>query len=592
MSPRSHRSEARRGRASRHVDRTRLVLLVLVAALPLAAAQSLPGASTTPLPSDAPSVPSPEVTGTPAVSDRELDIHEDGLVFQGRAESPTYVAVALPDGSRALEYRVDEDGRARLDVAGTNALADATLVAVEGDPTGDAFTLVVRDAKGTTSAYHVDRRALAADQELPVELQVPAVEITRPPSWPGVPTTESAMLYAEAGDVRLAASELDGTKFLRTASMHTAAIQVRVDEVDFDRAFLSVQRADGGPVFNTTLARASATNDAVVYRASYSPTLLDPPEGGTLTLKVVYERRLAPLVVERLPEAEVYRYRVDGAKPLVAIDAPDQVDDFRFGVSWNGADSADGSGIRGFVVDYRIAGTRPWTRWLDGTTEKSAIFSGAWGATYEFRAVALDKVGNPSEETLDATRVAPAPEGEVGEDLNDPPNARISTPRTSATLAGAVSVVWQASDPDDTPVTSKLEVSPDEGVTWRTLYVGPATSAIWDTEGEEDGSGYELRLTVGDGTLTASHSIAALTIRNVIAPARAPDEELVAPPSPPSVPADPPAEVQPAASDDEPPTSGEPEPAATTPEPEKGVPMPFVGGAMAVAALLARRRRA
>jgi hypothetical protein len=65
----------------------------------------------------------------------------------------------------------------------------------------------------------------------------------------------------------------------------------------------------------------------------------------------------------------------------------------QFQVRWGGQDDAGGSGIAGFDV-YVSDNGGPFTRWLTGTTETSALFPGVAGHTYGFYSIATDNVGH------------------------------------------------------------------------------------------------------------------------------------------------------------------------------------------------------
>ena len=66
----------------------------------------------------------------------------------------------------------------------------------------------------------------------------------------------------------------------------------------------------------------------------------------------------------------------------------------KFKVSWSASDPGFSSGIDTFDVEYRPSHSSTWRRWTNKTTARSALFSGAVGKTYYFRARAKDKAGN------------------------------------------------------------------------------------------------------------------------------------------------------------------------------------------------------
>jgi hypothetical protein len=74
-------------------------------------------------------------------------------------------------------------------------------------------------------------------------------------------------------------------------------------------------------------------------------------------------------------------------KPLPPFTTPS------FTVRWSGADDPGGSGIASYDVFVSDNG-RPFTPFLTGTTQTSAVFTGKAGHTYGFYSVATDNVGN------------------------------------------------------------------------------------------------------------------------------------------------------------------------------------------------------
>lgn len=571
----------------RNRARSGLLAVVVIVLVPLASAQlpSVPTAPSSPSPS-LPAAPLPPAPGT------DLSIEEGPFTFFGPANDPEFVAIEGPDGRTVLAYSVDTEGRSRLDVAGENAVADATLLRVEGDPTGDAFRLVLRDAQGQDHVVDVDRAALEAQFDLPPAPDTPLsdlppapIEIARPPTWPGAPEQPYLLAVEDASMNRLAPAQLTGAAFLQKTGNHQAFLQIPLAKNEWDRWFLTARREGQASAIESTFATSHQTDNAMVLAATFAPSLLSPPEGDRIAFTVTYEKRLSPLVVQRFLEDEGYVYRVDGGAPSFYLSAPPDAHDFRFPVSWGGADAL--SGIGTFRIETRESGAAQWRHWLT-TRETSAIFQGDWGRSYEFRARAFDLVGNPSPEAVAATTIATQPSGE--DDVNDPPTARILTPRAGAQIAGVVPITWSATDPDDQRLTVRLELSDDEGETWRLLYAGTGTEATWDTLSDADGPGYELRLTVSDGTQTASHSASALTVRNVVVPAPPPDPEAQTPAAPTSAPAVPTTGAQPG-------TSGTDEPVAPASDvgdsPANDTPLP-IGVALAalgVAALALRRKK-
>lgn len=557
--------------------RARFGLLAVLIAIPLATAQVA-----------IPSVPSPTTTVDPnAPPSGSLNVQEGPLTVLGPAHAPTLVRVQAPDGTEILEYSVDAEGRARLDVTGENAVADATFVRLEGDPTGDAFRIVLRDAQGGIHEVDVDRVALRAalPPGLPaVTLPDAPIEIERPPAWPSAPQ-RSYLLHIKDAQNLVPGERLDGTPFLQKAGTHRAVLQIPLHENEWDRWFVQARReSTPGTLLNATFAEQATTESALILSTTYAPSLLNPAEGERILVDIVYEKRLAPVLVERFTEPATHAYRVDGIGPAASLLAPPEANDFRFAVTWSGTDSM--SGIGAFLLHYQESGEATWKPWTT-TSQSGDTFSGDWGKTYNLRLRALDRVGNPSAEIVATTRIVQKP-ADV-DDVNDPPTARLLQPVAGSELVGTVRIAWQASDKDGTPITSRIEVSDDDGETYRLIYVGPDLATSWNTEDEMDGAGYRIKLTVSDGTQTAGDTASALKVRNIVAPpAPVGNEQTPAAPQAPSAPTS--APTQPG-------TAGGDEPVAPAAddagEGGRGIPAPFAGIAIGAAALLlARRRRA
>jgi PKD repeat protein len=75
------------------------------------------------------------------------------------------------------------------------------------------------------------------------------------------------------------------------------------------------------------------------------------------------------------------------------VGLPGVVNEAEFLVSWDGQDDEGGSGIGRYDV-YVSTDHGPFTRWLAGTTESSAVFTGEFGRRYDFFTVATDNVGH------------------------------------------------------------------------------------------------------------------------------------------------------------------------------------------------------
>jgi hypothetical protein len=69
-----------------------------------------------------------------------------------------------------------------------------------------------------------------------------------------------------------------------------------------------------------------------------------------------------------------------------------------FIVQWTGQDNPGGSGIAGYDI-YVSHNGATYAAWLVGTTNDSAVFTGASGDSYSFYSIAHDNVGNVEQKT-------------------------------------------------------------------------------------------------------------------------------------------------------------------------------------------------
>jgi uncharacterized repeat protein (TIGR01451 family) len=110
-----------------------------------------------------------------------------------------------------------------------------------------------------------------------------------------------------------------------------------------------------------------------------------------------------------------------GAPPESQVDPLSSVQtSTTFPVTWTGIDT--GGGLASYDIQVRdgdpaeLRAGAPWTDWLTGTTDTSALFSGEDGHTYTFRSRARDLLGNveawPSgawQDTFTTVLLEPAP---------------------------------------------------------------------------------------------------------------------------------------------------------------------------------------
>ena len=86
--------------------------------------------------------------------------------------------------------------------------------------------------------------------------------------------------------------------------------------------------------------------------------------------------------------------KIDTVAPTTQINAPAQVTNKTFTVSWSGSDAT--SGVHHYEVRYRDRTSSPnvWQTWYASTTLTSASFTGQDGHRYTFQARAHDQAGN------------------------------------------------------------------------------------------------------------------------------------------------------------------------------------------------------
>ena len=85
---------------------------------------------------------------------------------------------------------------------------------------------------------------------------------------------------------------------------------------------------------------------------------------------------------------------LDAGRPTSSVlTLPARTNATSFSVSWSGQDDETGSGIGTYAVFVSIDGGG-FTRWLSGTADTQAIFTGEFGHTYSFYSVATDNAGN------------------------------------------------------------------------------------------------------------------------------------------------------------------------------------------------------
>jgi hypothetical protein len=89
---------------------------------------------------------------------------------------------------------------------------------------------------------------------------------------------------------------------------------------------------------------------------------------------------------------DVWQHKIDTTLPSSNVQSlPATVPNPSFQVNWNGTDAH--SGIEKYSIFVSINDSA-FTKWKDLVTETSAMYEGAFGKTYKFFSVAIDKAGN------------------------------------------------------------------------------------------------------------------------------------------------------------------------------------------------------
>jgi hypothetical protein len=123
-----------------------------------------------------------------------------------------------------------------------------------------------------------------------------------------------------------------------------------------------------------------------------------------------------------------------------------------FSVGWMAVDAL--SGVRGFLVEYRL-NDGPWTLWLNDTNLTQAEFAGQDGASFSFRARAVDRIGNvePFPANINMTVRVNLPR----------PVVAILEPAPQKIIKGKSLVSGTAGHPKPQKTVSSVEVSIDGG---------------------------------------------------------------------------------------------------------------------------------
>jgi hypothetical protein len=185
-----------------------------------------------------------------------------------------------------------------------------------------------------------------------------------------------------------------------------------------------------------------------------------------------------------------YTSSCDTLPPTASVTALPAYSPGSFEVRWSGTDTAPNgctpSGIASYDVQYRVNGGS-WVAWKQETTTTSGtIQSGTNGSLYEFRARAVDEVGNvqPFGSVQTSTRVDTVP-----------PSAAVQ-PLNQYTFSSSFSVQWTGSDNlsgiDTYDVQWRMV-----GDVWRTLVENTAQTTFQFT-GAQNEVTYEFRARARD----------------------------------------------------------------------------------------------
>jgi hypothetical protein len=121
--------------------------------------------------------------------------------------------------------------------------------------------------------------------------------------------------------------------------------------------------------------------------------IVRPKEGSTSGTRIDAQARIVFDLNEPIDTPAIF-HTLDAGTPAASVNPlPVRTGSTTVNVSWGGADDAGGSGVAAFDVFVSDNGG-PFVPFLLGTTDTSAVFTGEFGHTYEFLAVAVDNVGH------------------------------------------------------------------------------------------------------------------------------------------------------------------------------------------------------
>ncbi|MGD8464789.1 MAG: DNRLRE domain-containing protein [Anaerolineae bacterium] len=183
-----------------------------------------------------------------------------------------------------------------------------------------------------------------------------------------------------------------------------------------------------------------------------------------------------------------YTLFVDTTPPVATVNPLPTWSPTTFTVTWGGYDPG-GSGIAYYDIQYSI-NYGPWMNWKEHQTGTEAAFTGGInGSVYQFRARAVDKVGNvqPWGAAQAQTRVDTIP-----------PVATVN-PLPDYTLTQQFYVTWGGTDNSGGSGIARYDVQYRvNGGMWEQWLIGTTNTAVLFTGAQDDGL-YEFRARAIDG---------------------------------------------------------------------------------------------
>ncbi|MFQ5419354.1 MAG: N-acetylmuramoyl-L-alanine amidase [Anaerolineae bacterium] len=148
-------------------------------------------------------------------------------------------------------------------------------------------------------------------------------------------------------------------------------------------------------VANTTFQAATdAAFINVVYSHFFSGSVISHTAVLAQDYTDAYWRVSIEMVGGGTAVSDPVRFSIDTTPPTATVNFIGQLPGGSFVLNWDGSDTATGSGIAAFNVDYKGEGDPDWTPWLVNTTARSAAFVPGDGRTYYFRVQGIDALGN------------------------------------------------------------------------------------------------------------------------------------------------------------------------------------------------------